>query len=256
MSRIKSSDIQIGESFVIGKKETKLDKVDVTDQNFLNSLSDEVAMGIKKIIAQARAEAVDLIKNAQDEIEQMKKQALIEGNEKGYQEGFERGYQDGYDKINSELMEKAARFEEFINLVLEAKNNIYQSAQSELLDFVVRIAEKLCCNQVAYDKDTILNVIMQASTELKEKETLKIIVHPALAQNIYSITDDLKNKIHNLKNIKIIEDKLLKEDGLVLEAADSRIDASFSTRVMQIINELKKEADKTPIIRDDLEIME
>lgn len=253
LSRIKSSDIKLGNSFVIGKQEAKTEKIDITDQNFLNSLSAEMQAGIAKIIDNAKAQASEILTQAQSEAEMIKQSAFEEGNQKGYKEGFEKGSQDGFNKVNEELSLKAHYFEEFINLVIKAKNSIYKEAQSELLEFVVAIAEKLVCDKLKEDKNLILRVIEAATAELKEKENIKITVHPSMAQNIYSITDDLMNHIMSIKTVKILEDKMLKEDGLIIETEESRIDSGFSTRVGLILQELKKEAQSTRIIPDDVE---
>ena len=256
LSRIKSSDIKLGDSFVFGKQEEKIEKIDITDKNFLSSLSDEMQAGIQKILDNARKEATQIIENAKTEAEKLKQTAYVEASEKGYNEGFDRGEKDGLNKINSELTQKIQHFEEFIELVMKSKNNIYKEAQEELLEFVVTIAEKLTCDKLKENKNLLLNLITEASSELKEKENLTITVHPSMARNLYSITDELKKRILSLKNIKILEDKMLAEDGLIIETEESRIDASFRTRVEEILKALKKEAQTTRIIPDNLEILE
>lgn len=256
MSRIKSSDIKLGDSFVFGKQDSKVEKIDITDKNFLASLSDEMQAGIEKILNNAKQEASQIIENAKNEAENLKQTAHVEASEKGYNEGFEKGRQDGLNQINTELSQKIQRFEEFIKLVINSKNNIYRDAQDELLEFVVAVAEKLTCNNLKENKNLLLELIVEASSELKERENLTITVHPSMANTLYSITDELKQKILSLKNIKILEDKMLADDGLIIETGDSRIDASFKTRVEEILKTLKKEAQSTRIIPDNLEILE
>ena len=256
MSRIKSSDIQLGDSFVFGKQDSKVDKIDITDKKFLSSLSDEVQTGIKKILDNAREEAAQILNNAKTEAEKQKQAVHIEASEKGYNEGFEKGRKDGLNQINTELSQKIQHFEEFIKLVMNSKNNIYREAQNELLEFVIAVAEKLTCNNLKENKQLLLELIIEASSELKERENLTITVHPSMANTLYSITEDLKQRILSLKNIKILEDKMLADDGLIIETDGSRIDASFKTRVEEILKALKKEAQSTRIIPDNLEILE
>ena len=211
---------------------------------------------LQRVLDNARKEASQIIENAKIEAEKLKQTAYVEASEKGYNEGFDRGEKDGLNKINSELTQKIQHFEEFIELVMKSKNNIYKEAQEELLEFVVTIAEKLTCDKLKENKNLLLNLITEASSELKEKENLTITVHPSMARNLYSITDELKKRILSLKNIKILEDKMLAEDGLIIETEESRIDASFRTRVEEILKALKKEAQTTRIIPDNLEILE
>ena len=110
LSIIKSSDIKLGDSFVFGKQEEKIEKIDITDKNFLSSLSDEMQAGIQKILDNASKEASQIIENAKIEAEKLKQTAYVEASEKGYNEGFDRGEKDGLNKINSELTQKIQHF--------------------------------------------------------------------------------------------------------------------------------------------------
>ena len=97
-----------------------------------------------------------------------------------------------------------------------------------------------------------------AISQLKEKESVTIIVNPEMARKIYEISNDLKDAIHNLEHIKIVEDATIAPDGTIVESVGSRVDARVSAQIEQIAQKLFAELNKTPEIElarelDDVE---
>ena len=79
-----------------------------------------------------------------------------------------------------------------------------------------------------------------------------------MARKIYEISDDLKESIHSLEHIKIVEDATIAPDGTIVESIGSRVDARVSAQIEQITQKLFAELNKTPEIElarelDDVE---
>ena len=79
-----------------------------------------------------------------------------------------------------------------------------------------------------------------------------------MARKIYEISNDLKDAIHNLEHIKIVEDATIAPDGTIVESVGSRVDARVSAQIEQIAQKLFAELNKTPEIElarelDDVE---
>ena len=66
-----------------------------------------------------------------------------------------------------------------------------------------------------------------------------------MAEKIYAISGDMKEKIHTLESIKIIEDNSISPDGTIVESVGSRIDARVSAQIEQISNKLFDELNST-----------
>lgn len=248
---LKRHEIKIGGAFVLGQKvASQNDKFDVTDENFLSKLTPELSNKIKKTLANARQEAQNLIANANNSAEQIRQQAQAEGFQAGIQEGNEQGYKDGYNQALNDFREKVIDLDRLIGNIINAKSQIYHSGEDELLEFIILIAKKLAHTQINADSQALKNIIIDASIELKEKESIKVFVHPSLAEKIHSISDEIKNAIYGLKTIKIVEDKTISPDGVIIESPDSRIDARLETQIDLLTKELFKEKEETPILED------
>lgn len=248
---LKSHEIKLGASFCIGEnKESQHSKIDVTDSDFLDKLTPELSKKIRETMLVAEQKAKNIISEATSQGEVLKQQAHNQGLQEGTTQGQNQGYQDGYNKAVNDVIDKAISLDKFISNITNAKYEIYHAKEDELLEFVMLIARKLAHTQIMLDNEAIKNIIVDASSELKEKETLKVLIHPSLAKKIYAISDEIKNAIYGLKSLKIVEDKTISPDGAVIESQESRIDARLSTQVDLLITKMLKEKQETPILED------
>lgn len=248
---LKSHEIKLGKSYVLGEqRNSQPDKIDVTDETFLQKLTPELSGKIKETINIAEQKAEMIILEAQNQAAQIRQQAMEQGMQEGILEGQNQGYQDGYNQALNEFREKIISVDRLIANILNAKTEIYHSGEDELLEFIMLLAEKLAHTQITFDKKAIKNIIVDAASELKEKETLKILIHPDLAKKIYSMSDDIKDTIYGLKNLKIIEDRTISTDGVVIESPESRVDARLATQVEALMETLTKEKTKKTILEE------
>ncbi len=248
---LKSHEIKLGTSYCLGEqKNIQDDRIDVTDDNFLKRLTPELSGKIKETISIAEQKAQTIIQQAQIEGEQIKLQAREQGIQEGILEGQNQGYQDGYHHALNEFREKIISVDRLIGNIINAKSEIYHSGEDELLEFVMLIAEKLAHTQITFDNTAIKKIIIDAASELREKETIKVLIHPELAHKIYSISDDIKDTIYGLKNLKILEDRTVSPDGVIIESPESRVDARLATQVETLMEALTKEKIQTPILEE------
>lgn len=248
---LKSNEIKIGNCFRLGESQNNEPaKIDVTDDDFLSKLTPELSNKIRETIHIAEQKAQNIIADAMSQGETIKQQAHQQGLQEGITQGHNQGYQDGYNKAVNDIIEKAISLDRFVNQITNAKYQIYHSKEDELVELVMMLAKKLAHTQIMFDNEAIKNIIIDACSGLKEKENIKILIHPTLAQKIYSIADEIKNAIYGLKNMKIIEDRTISPDGAVIESLDSRVDARLSTQVDLLLEKMLKEKQETPILED------
>lgn len=242
MTRIKSSNIQLGGSFVVP-----------IEQNNHNAKIQEALDREKEIILQGEQKAREIIEDAKqyahEILEESKNKALSEVEEitqKAYQEGFEAGHQEGFQKITEELQDKVISVNNFAASNFEIKNNIIKSAHLDIIQLIVEIAHKICSKSLELDDAILKEITKTAIQALKDKEDITIIVNPEMAEKIYSISDELKEKIPQLSSIKIIEDNSVSPDGTIVESPLSRVDCRVKSQIGEITDKLMEKLDSTP----------
>lgn len=250
--RIESYNVQVGECFVLNhnrriKSQNPSDEE--TDENeFLEEEADPIlAEATKKskiIIKDAEEKAAEIIKHVEEfaaaqitEIENIKKHST----EDGYNEGFNRGYAEGSFNFKQEIKEKVLGLEVLASSAFNIKKEIIESSEMEILGLSTIIAEKILRSQLEIKPELTQKIIKAAIEQLKDKEEIKIIVNPALARNLYEFAEGLKETVKGLKTVKIIEDKTIPKDGVIVESPESRIDARIETQLSEITKNLMQE---------------
>lgn len=244
---LKSSEIKMGSFFHLGEQKPP-PKIDLNDDSFLDKLTPELAQKIKETISQAQNKAQLILQQASQEAELLKQQAAQQGHQEGYQLGQRQGMEDGMQQGLEEFRERLMQADRLVGSIIRLKSEIYHSSEEELLDFVMLIAQKLATVELNTNPEALKNLIRMASSELKEKEEVKILVHPEFAQKIFAISEGIKNAIYGLKNLKIVEDKSLGFDDILLESQSDRVNAGLSSRVDELFNNLKEELKHTPLL--------
>lgn len=242
MTRIKSDNIQLGGSFVVP-----------IEQSAHNKKIQEALDKEKEILNRAEISASEIIANAQKQAEELieiaKNEALTKVDEitqQAHQEGFDAGFQEGYEKITEDMQEQVISVNNFAQSTFDIKTNIVKSAHKDIITLVIEIAQKVCSKSFELDENILKEITLNAIQSLKEKENITIIVNPEMAEKIYSISEELKEKIPQLESIKIIEDNSVSPDGTIVESPLSRVDSRIKSQINEIAEKLMAKLDSTP----------
>lgn len=251
-NRIRSSNVQLGESKVLGNKPNP-DEASYKKalEDMLVQASDEA----KALIEQAEQQAVAVKQQAMQEAEILKQQA----SQQGYEEGYNQGHEAGTLQARQECAENFWGLYTITSAAFAVKKEIVNSAEKEILELATAVAEKVIRNKLDLEPELMQNIIKGAIDQLQDKEEIKIIVNPALAQNLYDFAEELREKIRGIKTIKLTEDKTIPKDGVIVESPDSRIDGRVKTQLREITRNLMLEymqkANSTEEIPEEIDIV-
>ena len=238
-NRIKSEDIQIGNSYVL-----PLEKSNVTlQQAKVKKIIEETDAKVQEIIGGAENKSNIIVQTASNEaqriIEDARKKAEKEYEsirQQAYNEGFSKGELDGLNKFQNDANEALKSLETLASSTFNLKKNIIDSATLDIIELVATIADKVC--HVALNTEVLRKITLDAIKQLKEKENITIIVNPLLVENINSISDSFKEEFPKLQSIKIIEDNSVSPDGVIVETLNTRLDSRISTQIAEIAQKM------------------
>lgn len=243
MSRIESKNINFGSSFVLNAEgKTNLNK-EISDAGLIaDSIVAEAKKQAQAILAQAQTQAQQMIAQAEEQARASQDEITAEWRRKGYEEG----YQDGSERIISDMEDLIYNINNFAKCRFEIKNRIIKSLHRDILELVLEISQKICKTQITQNDEVLEKVIIEAISHLKEKENVTVIVNPVMAEKIYAISEDIKNAVHTLESVKVIEDSSISPDGTIVESVGSRIDARVSAQIEQLAHKLFDQLNSTP----------
>lgn len=243
-NRIKSGEIQIGNSYVLPIEQTNV----TAQQAKVKKIIEETDAKAKDIISNADNKSQIIVQTANTEAQRIIESARKKGEqeyesikEQAYQEGFAKGQQDGLEKFNNDSIEALKSLEVLASSSFDMKKNIIDSASIDIVELVSAIAEKVCHTQ--FDSKMLYKITLDAIKELNEKENITIIVNPKLVDNISSLVGDFKTEIPKLESVKIVEDNSVSPDGVIVETLNSRLDSRISAQIAEITQKMLTGAD-------------
>ena len=234
MTRIKSGNIQLGEEFVVSIENN------THNEKLLKALQQE-----QEIVQRGEAKAAEIIESAKEMANQILEEIKVKAQEE-MDEFIERGRQEGFQRITEEMQDIVLTVDKFAESQFEVKRNIIKSAYLDIVKLVVEISRKVCSKSLELDETILQEITQNAISALKDKENITIIVNPQMAETIYGISEELKEKIPQLASIKIIEDNSVSPDGTIVESPLSRVDCRISSQINEISEKLMQKLDSTP----------
>jgi len=272
---IKGSSIQYGASFVLSgeteeeivtnkiREKTKLqEEIDNKKKELAelehslkglfeqkDTILDKAQKSADEITQKANAKAEEIINNANSE----KEKITNEAKDLGQKQGFEAGYTNGQDQFKLDYTKQIKALNVLTNATFSVKNEIVFSSETEILELALLIAEKVIKVKFDQDIEAFKNMTQTAISLLKEKEEIKIVVNPKLIEYAQEIAPEVAESLNTLEQIKIIQDKAVSPDGVVVESVDSRIDARISTQLETLARTLLIDKREHEVLTEEIE---
>ncbi len=184
-----------------------------------------------KIIEQAQSEVQEMMENAHAEAETIRQNARTEG--------FEDGKREGQGQV-SEIMSQAM---ETLNEAIKQRKKIIKDSENEIVRMSLKIAEQIIRNEVATNKDAVMNIVAEAINKVSDRENVIVKVNREDAEYIKTHKDKLSGIVDGVKNLSILEDSQVDPGGCVIETNLGFVDARISTKLSLIEQAIGKAQD-------------
>lgn len=252
---IKSSQVRVVEPTILNNGKIKESKGD-NSNDLLENKDDEY----EKIINIAKQQAEDIvnqaileagtikenvIKDAEEQLEKVKKQAYEEsyelGKKEGYSEGYtkgnEEGYQNGYNEGKDEseiLIEEANTLK---REYLEEKEKTLNSIESDVINLVTSIVEKILNQKV--EEDIIIDLVLKGLESLNSRDNIRILVSDEDFKRVDESKEEILSQVSLIENLEVAVDSNFKKGDCVVESSKGNVDVSVGTQIKNVEEELK-----------------
>mgnify|MGYP001613062097 FL=1 len=180
--------------------------------------------------SEKRKEIEHYLEEAKLKADKIKKEAKKRGFEEGKSIGLEEGR-----KIVDPLIESLRKG---LIEISRLKEDIYKAMESEILELVFAISEKVIHKEVTTDKGIVLNTIRAAVHSIIGKDEITIKVNPEDLEVAREIKTDLAIS-NGFKKITIEGDTSVGRGGCVVETNLGSIDARIEQQIDEIEHALK-----------------
>ena len=275
--RIQSNSIRLGDSFVFEdeKKEEENKIPSLLEQKLqlqseIREAQEELEL-LRKALKDLFTQKATIIESAKKEGEDFKAKAILkaeeilaeanaqkkaildESKELGTKQGFEAGYNAGQEQFIVEYKKQIDALNVLTNAAFEVKKEIVFSAETDILELALLIAQKVVQTEFDNNKNCFKNMTQTALSLLKENENVRIVVNPKLLEYANEIAPELSSKIDGIEKIKIVQDKSVSSDGVVVESVESRIDARISTQLETLARTLLIDKRIQEVLSEEIE---
>ncbi|WMI81434.1 FliH/SctL family protein [Anaerotignum sp. MB30-C6] len=189
----------------------------------------------EKILAEAQKKADDMIKQAQQDAEEIKEKAFNQGSQEGYQDGYEKAYEEHKAETDEETAVFLLQARDIIQAFEEEKELLLSQNIDELKELAIAVAEKVIHVSLKTSGEIIKKMIVTATNKMKYKEWVKIYISKSDSSLIVQSNADLLDALsHVSEHIKVIVMEDSAPGTCIIELPDQIIDASASTQIENI----------------------
>jgi flagellar assembly protein FliH len=200
------------------------------------------------ILAEARNEIETLRKEAANQIAQEKVRAIEEGKEKGYQEGLEKGHQDGFEKGHQEGLDSVESMRRELETEHEQRKaqleGEYQQklreAEPKFIDTLTGIYEHIFHVSLKNSRELIVYLIQNTMRNIEGGGTY--VVHVSKEDFPFASVQKkelVKGTNINLDSVEILEDATLNKNECMIETGNGVFDCSLGTQLEALNEELR-----------------
>lgn len=168
----------------------------------------------RQILDEAYLNASDVIAAAQQEAENIRRDA----------------YQAGREEAEKELIEH-------LTAIKEIRSQSLQEVERDVLKLSVKLAEKIIGKEIQLNEAARGEIVFNALRQARQQEMLTVRVNTA----DLPVVERLREKIDSFgraKYIDFVADQAVKEGGCIIESASGTIDARLETQLRILENAL------------------
>lgn len=158
--------------------------------------------------------------------------------EEAYNKGVADGAQRADDDFGSSARALAAGCEKLDSL----NETILKNSMQTMEDLVMAIAEKIIRTSVEQQQETIRATVEEAIQQAVKSEEFRIILHPDDMEAIEEKKENLVASLSGLENIILKSDPTVERGGCLIESVNCTVDATLSSQLDIISEELKEKS--------------
>lgn len=209
----------------------------------------DIAEQAEALLASARAQAERIVQEAHERAESEREVVRQTAYRKGYEQGMAAGSENGRDEALAEARKAFAKDQASLVSALmklvrdfdQRRERMYASARLDVVVLAIAIASRLS-RKFSSMEDIAPDAAVQSCEEalalVREATEVVIRVHPEDSTALEHLVDQMTSAVKSSRHIRIVEEPGIDRGGVRVESADSEVDATITTRIERIADEL------------------
>ncbi len=195
------------------------------------------------IIEKAKAQAAQIIADAQAQSGKTESEA--------YQKGFDQGHEEGYQKGEAEVSRLVERMHKILEAVMQRREEILQETESQIVELVILMTRKVIKILSENQKNIIMANTLAALKKVKTRGTVTLRVNIEDVKLTSAHADEFIQHVENVQGITVLEDSAVEKGGCIVETDFGAIDARISSQLSELENKILEVSPLKNIKRQD-----
>lgn len=204
-----------------------------------NSISEEE---LRKKEEEANEKAQEIVNNAeadaQDIIEKAKSEAEVQASTVK-ENARKEGYKAGIIQYQNEIEDKKREFDEKVKELEEKFNKDRENMESDLLDVICEVVEKVFYCQFSNKKEILLNLCNRALSDNEDSKEILVKVSKNNIEEFQKKLPEITKDASENTSVQAVTDPLLSDDQCIIETDGGIIDCSLDTEMDNLMRDLK-----------------
>jgi flagellar biosynthesis/type III secretory pathway protein FliH len=156
----------------------------------------------------------------------------------GYNVGFEQGRAAGMAAAEEAMADSVGRFAALVNSVQENHAAFFRSAERQVVDLALQIAQKVIEREVENMPDLAVNVIRAALEEMDARTAVRVRVSPDDEELLRRRWTQIVPSGIGADRIELQQDDRVQSGGAIIETTHGQVDAQLESKLAQLGNAL------------------
>ncbi len=179
---------------------------------------------IKRIEAEKKAK--EIIQNAEDTRDEVRK--------KGHEEGFQAGFEEGIQQHKTENEKNTGAVLGLLNELKNLRKQVTQKFENQIVHLSLLMAQKVVHKHLKTDKKLILELLKKTMHHFEGKGNIRIKVHPVEYKFILENQKELNQFLDENQVVTVRSDESINPASPVIESDFSYMDLSLKKQFKEI----------------------
>lgn len=204
--------------------------------------AEEYTQTAEEIIASANEEAEAILNNARLEADSILNKAELDADTMktlARQDGEKEGYNDGIQQAASEMAQKQAELDEYVQSMQEMFSQKEVSLSRDVVNLCCDVFERVFGAQLSGRKDVLFHLIDNCLMNIEPSHQMQIKVNDENVAFLREKKSEILERVGSEVTLDIISDPLLSDSGCIIETDGGLFDCGIDTELDELIRNIK-----------------
>ncbi len=159
---------------------------------------------------------------------------VITIEEQAYIKGFEKGEKEGLESARQRVGSLLGSFKEALLELDSLKKDLLLNSERESVELSLAVAKKIVCQEIATNRDVVLNVVKEALKKVVGNENIRVRMCPDDLNIMNEFKSQLPELMEDFNKVSFEGDESITQGGCIIDTNQGDIDARIEKQLKTV----------------------